>query len=329
MRKISGKVAFTVTVCICTITKICITVIANMLAIHAIVPTFHLLPTFVAPEISVIIVTVCHLPVTFIAIMLGCVLVNAIDDSVTTVATVVLVLVYMVTNEFSATSVFITVSVVIMIDAPGGNPHATEVTGVITTIILVGSVIRIFFTFGFLTTDVADRISILVDMIITSQLREAFIAYPVAVFIHACVRHPRTALITEMITVVIDVVFANLLHTPSRTITFVTSSVVVPVTAKMTQPKTAIIASVIPVFVSMHIVELVAPLKTFSAVVAYGIFVFINMSKTGHLIFTNVAKFVAIIIYAKNRAVANVAPTVVIFVGTHIIETSIADTAFV
>ena len=98
MREHFGNVALLVSVFVHTITEVIIAVIANMLPIHTLVLTRHLLIALVAPEVAVIIVAIGYLLITFIAIMLGRVLVSTVDDSATTIAIVVLVLVYMVTN---------------------------------------------------------------------------------------------------------------------------------------------------------------------------------------------------------------------------------------
>ena len=115
MREIFGQVTFTVAVPIYTTAEVCITVIANMLTIHAHVLTRHFIIALIAPKVSVIIVAIGYLLITPIAIMLGCVLVSTVNDSVTTVAIIVFVIVYVIANKFFAT--FITVSVVIIIVA--------------------------------------------------------------------------------------------------------------------------------------------------------------------------------------------------------------------
>lgn len=68
MREISGQVAFSILVLISTAAEESIAVIANVLALHAVMLTFKHLPTFIAPEISVIIVAIAHPLITLITV---------------------------------------------------------------------------------------------------------------------------------------------------------------------------------------------------------------------------------------------------------------------
>ena len=162
MRKHFGEVALFVSVFVHTLAKVCIAVIANMLTLHTLVLTRHFSPTFIAPEVTVIIIAVAYLLIAFITIMLGCVLVSAVDDSVATIAIVIFVIVYVIANKFFAT--FITVSVVIIIVAIGGKPYSAPIACMVIIVVLMPDVIEVLFTRSFLTASVAERISVIVDM---------------------------------------------------------------------------------------------------------------------------------------------------------------------
>ena len=278
MREIFGQVALTVTVMIGTIAEVVIAVEANVLALHTHVLTRHIHIAFIAPEVAVVIVAIADLLVTNIAVMLVHLVVSAIDDSVATVAVVVLIFIYVITNKRSATSVFVTVAVVIIVDAPDGNPYAAPIAGVIAVTIIVVGIIKIFLAFGFLAANVASGVFVLIDVFPAHQLRATFVAPEVAVGIHAHIRHPCAALITEVIAVTIDVLLAELLHTVSRFAALFASSVVIPVEAIVAQPQTAIIAEVIVVAVIVHkIVILIAPLKILDTSVAESVLVFVDV----------------------------------------------------
>ena len=242
MREKFGQIAFAISILINAIAEVCIAVVANMLAIHALMLTRKFLPTLVTPKIAVVTVTVAHFLLTLITVMLGRVLMRAVDDSVATIAIVILVFVLVVANKFPVACGLVTVSVVIIVVAPNGNPNATPVAGVIPFIVLVVVCPGIFSTLGFLAADVANRVSVLVDMVIASQLRTTFVANPIAVSIYAHVRHPCATLITEVILVLVNVLLSNLLHAVCRAITLITSSVIIPVRAVVAQPQTAMIA---------------------------------------------------------------------------------------
>ena len=107
--------------------------------------------------------TIGYLLVTLIAIMLGGILVRAVDDSVATVAIIVFVLVYVITNELMIT--FITISIVIIVVAIGGKPYSAAIAGVINVRILMPAAIGVLFTRSFFTASVAERISVIIDMI--------------------------------------------------------------------------------------------------------------------------------------------------------------------
>ena len=328
MREIFGQITIAVTVVILATVKVCIAVITNVLALHARMLTGPLLPAFVTPEVAVLIVAIAYLLIAFIAIMIRCILVRAIDDSVATITIVIFVFVYVIANEFSVT--FITLSVVIIVVAPSGTPYAAPITNVITVIILMVSVIRIFLALGFLATYVTDRVFIIVDMVIASKLFTTFVAIPVAIVICANIGHPASALITEVIAILIYMILAKLLHTVRRAITIITSSVIIPVAAIVAQPKIAIIAEVVVVAIFVqNIVFLIAPLEIFLTSVAQSVLVFIHVLFARNLIFANVTPAVAVLVYTGDAIPAYIAMAVIVFVCTHIVESSTADSTFV
>ena len=226
-----GKVTFSIPVIVSTIAEEVIAVIANMLVFHAFVRAFNLLPTFVAEEISVFAVTVGYLLVAFLAIMLGYAIVSTMDDSGAVIAIVVFVLVYMITNKFSAAFRFVAVAVVVIVEATGGNPYTAPVAGVIAVRVLMVGGIGIFFTFRFLAADVASSVLILIHMGVALQLVTAFVAQPIAVGICAYVGHPAVTFITIVIAIPVHVILAGLLHTVSRSVAILASAVVGPVVA--------------------------------------------------------------------------------------------------
>ena len=229
MREIFGQVTFTVAILIIAIAEICIALSANMRVHRALVMTFNLLPAFIAEEISVFTVTVGYLLIASIADMHTYGFVSAVDDSVTTVAIIVFVIVYVIANKFFAT--FITVSVVIIIVAIGGKPYSAPIAGVILIRILVIGIIRIFTTLCFLATDITESILIFVHVIVALEFIAAVIAEPITVSVRAEVGHQATALVAVVVAVLVHVFLANLLHTVSRVIAIVTSAVFVPVIA--------------------------------------------------------------------------------------------------
>ena len=327
MRAVFGQITFAVAVLIITITEVGITVVANVLAVHTCVLTFNHLPTFIAPEISVIIVAVGYLPGAFITVMLGGVLVCAVDDSVTTVAVVVLVLVYVIANELAVA--FIAVAVVIIIAAPDGNPYFAVVAGVITVRILVAGVVGILFALGFLAADVANCVFILVDVIIAIKLVFTFVARPIAVGICANIRHPAAALITIVIAILVYVILAKLLHTVSRVVAILASSVIIPVKAIVAQPKIAIITEVIVVIVLVHkVVILITPVEILETSIAKSVSVFVHVLFARNQVLTYVTVAITVLVYAGDRIPANITPAVAIFICTHIVEASTADSTF-
>ena len=125
MRENIGQIAVAVSVLIFAVAEVVIAVIANMRFFHALVMTFKHHIALVTPKVSVIVVAIADLLVASIAIMLGRGLVFAIDNSKTTVATVVFVLVYVLASKLS--SAFVAVSVIIIIYAAGGYPHLAPI----------------------------------------------------------------------------------------------------------------------------------------------------------------------------------------------------------
>ena len=164
MREIFRQVTFTVAILIIAIAEICIALSANMRVHRALVMTFNLLPAFIAEEISVFTVTVGYLLIASIADMHTYGFVSAVDDSVTSVAIVVFVIVYVITNEFSAASGFVAVAVVVIVDAPDGKPYSAPIACMDIIVVLMPDVIEVLFTRSFLTASVAERISVIIDM---------------------------------------------------------------------------------------------------------------------------------------------------------------------
>ena len=231
MREIFGQVTFTVAILIIAIAEICIALSANMRVHRALVMTFNLLPAFIAEEISVFTVTVGYLLIASIADMHTYGFVSAVDDSVTSVAIVIFVLIHVITNEFSAASGFVAVAVVVIVDAPDGNPYTAPVAYVVPLRVFVVGGVRICFAFCFLAADVAGSVLVFIHVIKALQLIAAFIAIPIAVGIRAYVGHPAATFITIVVTVPVCVIFAKLLHTVSGSVAILTSAVVGPVAA--------------------------------------------------------------------------------------------------
>lgn len=203
---------------------------------------------------------------------------SAVDDSVATVAVVVLVSVNMEAKEF--VTAFVAVAVIVIIAAIGGNQNAATVADMIPVMVLVVGAIGIFLTFCFLSTDVANCVFVLIHMIIASEFCFTFIAEPVTVGVCADIGHPRVTFITAVVAVFIYMILAKFLHTVSRVIAIVTSSVFIKIIAVVTHPKTAIVAVVIDVFISVQkIVILIAPLEIFQASITESVLVFVHVDK--------------------------------------------------
>lgn len=123
---------------------------------------------------------------------------------------------------------------------------------------------------------------------------------------------------------------AKLLHTVSRAVAILTSSVTIPVVAIVAQPQIAIIAEVIEVTIIVHkIVILVTPMEIFQASVAESVLVFIHVALARDLVFAQVTEAIAILVYTGDGIPAHVASAVVVFVGTHIVQTSVTVATFV
>ena len=56
--------------------------------------------------------------------------------------------------------------------------------------------------------------------------------------------------------------------------------------------------------------------------------VFVNVLLTRNLILAHVTEFVAVLVYARNAIPAHIAIAVMVFVCTHIVEASTADSTF-
>ena len=231
MREIFGQVTFTVAILIIAIAEISIALSANVRVHCAFVMTRHIHIAFVTEEVAVIIVAIADLFVADVAVMIVYLIMGAVDDSVTSVAIVIFVLIHVITNEFSAASGFVAVAVVVIVETPGGNPYTAPVAYVVPAGVLVVGGIGIFFTFSFLATDVAGSVLILIHMGVALQLITAFITMPITVGICAYVGHPAATFITIVVTVPVHVIFAKLLHTVSRSVAILASAVVGPVAA--------------------------------------------------------------------------------------------------
>ena len=231
MREIFGQVTFTVAIHILAIAEICIALSANVRIHRALVMTFDLLKAFIAEEISVFTVTVGHLLITSIADMHTYGIVSTVDDSLTSVAIVVFVLIHVITNEFSAASGFVAVAVVVIVEAPGGNPYTTPVAYVVSPRVFVEGGVRICFAFGFHAAEITGSILVFIHVVKALQLFFTFIAMPIDVGIRAYVGHPAATFITIVVTVIVSVIFAKLLHTVSRSGALLTSAVIGPVAA--------------------------------------------------------------------------------------------------
>ena len=300
-----------------------------MLFFHAAILTCNRLPALIAEEVSVFVVAVAYLLLALVADMHKGRFVSTVDDPVTTITIVVFVIIYVIANEFSVTSGFIAISVVVIVEAQNTDPYAAIVAGVIAVPIVMVVSIGIFPTLGLLLANIAESVLVLVNVNNTSQLIAALIARPITVLVHANVRHPAAALITVMIAVIINMTLADLLHAVNGTVTILTSSVVIPVIAISAHPDTAIVTGMIPIIITVHIVKLVAPLNLFSAEIADSVFVLINVSGARHLIFTNVTEIVAVLVYTRNRIAALIAHAISIPVRAHLIKALIANAAVV
>ena len=123
---------------------------------------------------------------------------------------------------------------------------------------------------------------------------------------------------------------AKLLHTVSRSITILTSSVVSPIVAIVAQPKIAIIAGVIVITVFvLKIVILIAPVEIFKTSITESVSVFIHVLFARNQISAHVTDFVAVLVNARDRIPAYIAEAIAIFIRTHLVETSTTDIAFV
>ena len=221
------EVTAAVAVLVDAIAEICIALSANMRVHRALVITFNLLPAFIAEEISVFTVTVGYLLIASIADMHTYGFVSAVDDSVTSVAIVIFVIVYVIADEYSST--IVAVSVVIVVAAQDADPDAAVIAGVCRLVVFVVGSVRICFALCFLAADIAGSVLVFIHVIKALQLITAFIAIPIAVGIRAYVGHPAAAFITMVVTVPVCVIFAKLLHTVSGSVAILTSAVVGPV----------------------------------------------------------------------------------------------------
>ena len=300
---------------------------AHMLAFHAGMLTRHIHITFVAPKVAVIIVAITHLLVADCAIMVIYLVVSTVDDSVATIAVIVLVFVDVEAKKFVAA--FIAEAVIVIITATGGNQNAAPVADMNRVIVLVVDAIGIFGAFGFLAANVADCVFVFVHMVVATELVSTVIAEPVAVLVCADIGHPSITFIAEVIAVFVYVILAKFLHTVSGIIAIVTSAVFIKIIAEVTHPKTAIVTVVIEVVIAVHIVILVTPMEVFQTSIADGVLVFVYVSFARNQVFTHVTEAVAVFVCARNFLVALVAPAVAVFVRAEVVETGIAGFTFV
>ena len=130
---------------------------------------------------------------------------GAVDDSVAIVAVVVFVLVYVITNEFSAA--FVAVSIVVIIQAIEGKPNATAVADMIVIIVLMPDAIGIFFTYGFLAASVAQSILVIIKMMNTLQFiaTNFTVAHAIFILLNTNVYQPYRASVTIVVIVFVDV----------------------------------------------------------------------------------------------------------------------------
>ena len=328
MREILGsQVAIAVAILVKAIREEIIAVIANVLALHAVMQAFHHLPALIAPKVAVIVIAVAHLLVTFITIMSGRVLMRAVNDSVATIAIVVRVLVYVNANEFSAALVFITESIPIIIVAPGGDPYAAKIAGVIAVIIAMVAIVWIFLAARFLAAEIANGVLILVSMIKAGQFISAFVALPILIGVYASIGHPITAFVAVMVAILVDMRSSVLLHAIGGMITLITSSILIRITAPITHPNTASIAGVIEVIVTVHIVRFGAP-GGMLADFANCILILIHVSGARHFVSAVVANEIAVLIGTRKLVFANIAQAVFVFIRAKLIETDVADRAY-
>ena len=110
---------------------------------------------------------------------------SAIDDSVTVIAVVVLVVIYVVANEFLSAVWLVTISVVVIVVAGERHTHVAIIAGVIAVRILMAGVIGIFSALSFLAADITECVFILVDVIEAGQFLLTSIALPILVGICA------------------------------------------------------------------------------------------------------------------------------------------------
>ena len=219
-----GEVTLFVSVFIHAVAEEFIANEAHMLTFHAHMLTRHIHITFVTPKVAVLIVAITHLLVADCAIMVIYLVVSTVDDSVATVAVIVLVFVYVITNEFSAAFIFVAVAIVVIIPAIEREPYFAPVAGVVVVVVLVQGVIGVLFAGGFLTASVAERILVIIDMTNAFEFVAAnfTVAHAIFILLNTNVYQPYRASVAVVVIVFINVYLVTLFGlTVSRIMTFI------------------------------------------------------------------------------------------------------------
>ena len=75
----------------------------------------------------------------------------------------------------------------------------------------------------------------------------------------------------------------------------------------------------------LKIIFLVAPVEIFQTSIAKSVLVFIHVLFARNLILAHVTESIAVLVYTEDAIPAHVTMAVTVFVGTHIVEASTAD----
>lgn len=116
MRLFGCKVTNFVAILVLTFADICIADTANVLTLHAIVLAIYFLPAFVTEDI-ILTVTIRYLLIADLTIMLVNAFMITVDDFIAIIAIIILVIIQVIANEFFSASVFVAISVLIIIEA--------------------------------------------------------------------------------------------------------------------------------------------------------------------------------------------------------------------
>ena len=161
-----GEVALFISIFVHTFTEEFVTVVAHMLTFHTYMLARHFHIALVTEQVTIFINTIADLLVADGAVMVVYLIVGAVDDHVATITVIVLVLVYMDANKFSAALSFVTKAVVVIVEAYGRNPYTAPITDVKFDSVLVVGAVGIFLAFCFCAADIADSIFILIHVIV-------------------------------------------------------------------------------------------------------------------------------------------------------------------